>query len=69
MRFLSVQALRNPSRFLRELAQQKDLVLTVNGKPITMLVRVERGDLEETVRAVRQGEGAAGAIADATPSV
>jgi len=54
MRFLSVRDLRNPSRFLRELAQEKDLVLTVNGKPIAMLLRVERGDLEEMVRAVRQ---------------
>ena len=54
MRFLSVRDLRNPSRFLRELAQQKDLVLTVNGKPIAVLLRVERGDLEETVRTVRQ---------------
>ena len=54
MKFLSVRALRNLSRFRRELAQQKDLVLTVNGKPVAVLVRVVRGNLEETVRAVRQ---------------
>jgi hypothetical protein len=54
MRFLSPRDLGNPSRFLRELAQQKDLVLTADGKPIAMLLRVEAGDLEKTVRAVRQ---------------
>jgi hypothetical protein len=54
MKFLSTRELRNRPGFVRELAQKEDLVLTVNGKPIAMLLGVEEGELEETVRAVRQ---------------
>lgn len=54
MKFLSTRELRNRPGFVRELAQKDDLVLTVNGKPIAMLLGVEEGELEETVRAVRQ---------------
>lgn len=54
MQFLSTRELRNRPSFVRELAQKEDLILTVNGKPIAMLLGVEEGELEETVRAVRQ---------------
>jgi len=54
MKFLSTRELRNRPGFVRELAQKEDLVLTVNGKPIAMLLGVEEDELEETVRAVRQ---------------
>ena len=54
MKFLSTRELRNRPGFVRELAQKEDLVLTVNGKPIAMLLGFEEGELEETVRAVRQ---------------
>ncbi len=54
MKFLSTRDLRNRPGFVRELAQKEDLVLTVNGKPIAMLLGVEEGELEETVRAIRQ---------------
>ena len=54
MKFLSTRELRNRPSFVRELAQKEDLILTVNGKPIAMLLGVEEGELEETVLAVRQ---------------
>lgn len=54
MKFLSTRDLRNRPGFVRELAQKEDLVLTVNGKPIAMLLGVEEGELEETARAIRQ---------------
>ena len=54
MKFLSTRELRNRPGFVRELAKNEDLVLTVNGKPIAMLLGVEEDELEETVRAIRQ---------------
>ena len=54
MKFLSTRELRKRPGFVRELAKNEDLVLTVNGKPIAMLLGVEEDELEETVRAIRQ---------------
>lgn len=54
MKFLSTRDLRNRPGYVRELAQKDDLVLTVNGKPIALLLGLEDDDLEETARVVRQ---------------
>ena len=54
MKFLSTRDLRNRPGYVRELAQKEDLVLTVNGKPIALLLGLEDDDLEETARVVRQ---------------
>ena len=34
--------------------RKEDLVLTANGKPVALLLRIEEDDFEETLRAVRQ---------------
>lgn len=54
MKFLSTRDLRNRPGYVRDLAQEDDLVLTANGKPIAILVGVRDDDLEETARAIRQ---------------
>lgn len=54
MKFLSARDLRNRPGYVRELAQKDDLVLTVSGKPIALLVGVKEDELEEATRAVRQ---------------
>jgi prevent-host-death family protein len=54
MKFLSTRELRNNPGHVRKLAQKEDLVLTVNGKPIAMLLGVEEDSLEETALAIRQ---------------
>jgi antitoxin (DNA-binding transcriptional repressor) of toxin-antitoxin stability system len=54
MKFLSTRELRNRPGYVRDLAQNDDLVLTVNGKPIAILIGVPDDDFEETARAIRQ---------------
>ena len=54
MKYLSTRDLRNRPGYVRELAQNDDLVLTANGKPIAILVGVEDDEFEETARAIRQ---------------
>lgn len=56
MKFLSTRELRNRPGYVRDLAQEDELVLTANGKPIAILLRVEEGELEETARVVRQAK-------------
>jgi prevent-host-death family protein len=56
MKFLSTRELRNRPGYVRELAQKDDLVLTVNGLPIAILLGVEEDELEETARAIRQAK-------------
>jgi prevent-host-death family protein len=56
MKFLSTRELRNRPGYVRNLAQEDDLVLTVNGKPIAILLGVEEDELEETARAIRQAK-------------
>ena len=54
MKFLSTRELRNRPGYVRELAQQDELVLTANGKPVAILVGVQDDDFEETAYAIRQ---------------
>ena len=56
MKFLSTRELRNRPGYVRELAQEDDLVLTANGKPVALLLGVAEGELEETARAIRQAK-------------
>ena len=56
MKFLSTRDLRNRPGHVRKLAQQDDLVLTANGKPIAILVGVKDDEFEETARAIRQAK-------------
>lgn len=53
MKFVSVRTLRNRPGTVKELVQREDLVLTVNGEPIGIVVGV-RNDFEQAFRIVRQ---------------
>lgn len=54
MKFLSTRELRNRPGHVRELVRDDDLVLTVNGKPIAILLGIEEDELEAATRAIRQ---------------
>lgn len=56
MKFVSTRELRNRPGLVRELAQEEELVLTANGKPVALLVGVAEGELEETARALRSAK-------------
>jgi len=44
---VSTREHRNLPGFVRELAQNEDLALTTDGKPIAILLGIENEDLEE----------------------
>ncbi|MBI2502159.1 MAG: type II toxin-antitoxin system Phd/YefM family antitoxin [Candidatus Latescibacteria bacterium] len=55
MRFVSVRELRGKSAAIwKELAEEKDLVVTSNGKPIALLSATSEELLEESLVAVRR---------------
>ena len=55
MRFVSVRELRNQSALVwKVLSEEKDLVITSNGKPIALLSAMVEEDLEVSLGAVRR---------------
>jgi hypothetical protein len=54
MKFISGRDLRNRPGLIQDLVNKEDLVLTANGKPIAIMLRLEEDDFEETLRAIRQ---------------
>ena len=55
MRFVSVRELRGRSAAVwKELTEEKDLVITSNGKPIALLSAMSEETLEESLAAVRR---------------
>ena len=55
MEFVTVRDLRGqPGRVWQLLAEEKELVVTSNGRPIAVLSSVEGADLEQTLGAVRR---------------
>ena len=55
MRFVTVRDLRNRSAEVwRELAEQREMVVTNNGKPIAVLASVSEATLEESLGAFRR---------------
>jgi hypothetical protein len=54
MKFISGRDLRNRPGLIQDLVNKEDLVLTANGKPIAIMLRIEEDDFEETLRAIRQ---------------
>jgi antitoxin (DNA-binding transcriptional repressor) of toxin-antitoxin stability system len=55
MKFISVRDLRNtPSEVWDALEEGGDLVLTANGRPRALVVRVDEDDLDSTVIALRR---------------
>lgn len=64
MRFISVRELRGQSAAVwRILANEKDLVVTSNGKPIAVLSETSEEQLEESLRAVRRARAQAAVAA------
>ena len=70
MRFVSVRELRGKSAAIwRELAEEKDLVVTSNGKPIALLSATSEEMLEESLVAVRRARALAAVTAMQQASV
>lgn len=64
MRFISVRELRGQSAAVwRTLADEKDLVVTSNGKPIAVLSETSEEQLEESLRVVRRARAQAAVAA------
>ena len=64
MRFVSVRELRGRSAAVwRTLADEKDLVVTSNGKPIAVLSATSEERLEESLRAIRRARAQAAVAA------
>lgn len=64
MRFVSVRELRGKSAAIwKELAAEKDLVVTSNGKPIALLSATSEELLEESLVAVRRARALAAVTA------
>ena len=69
MRFISVRELRGRSAAVwKTLADEKELVITSNGKPIAVLSATSEERLEESLEAVRRAraQAAVAAIQDAS---
>ncbi|HOW88275.1 MAG TPA: type II toxin-antitoxin system Phd/YefM family antitoxin [Candidatus Omnitrophota bacterium] len=55
MRFVSVRDLRGrPAQIWKQLARFKDMVLTLNGKPIAIISSTSEDQLEENLAEVRK---------------
>ena len=59
MKVLSVRELRNRPGQVREMVSGEQVVLTVNGKPVAILLGVGEGDLEETHALLRRSRAQA----------
>ena len=55
MRFLSVRDLRGKSAEVwKDLAEEREMVVTSNGRPVAILAAVNESNLEESLSAFRQ---------------
>ena len=55
MRFLTVRDLRTKSAEVwRSLSQEKEMVVTSNGRPVAILSSVAEGNVEMSLQAIRQ---------------
>jgi antitoxin (DNA-binding transcriptional repressor) of toxin-antitoxin stability system len=55
MKFISVRDLRGKSAQLwKELPQEREMVITSNGRPIAILAAISESNLEESLAAFRQ---------------
>ena len=64
MRFVSVRELRERSASIwKALGEEKDMVITSNGKPIALLSATSGESLEESLRALRRARAQAAAAA------
>jgi len=61
MKFVPTRALRiNPGEVWRLLRQERDLVITSNGKPVGVLTLADEDSLEDVLATLRQGRAQAG---------
>lgn len=64
MRFVSVRELRERSASIwKALVEEKDMVITSNGKPIALLSATSGESLEESLSAIRRARAQAAATA------
>ena len=64
MRFISVRELRGKSALIwQELTEEKDMVVTSNGKPIAILSNTSEDTLEESLAAIRRARALAAVTA------
>lgn len=64
MRFISVRELRGKSAEIwRALSQEREMVVTSNGKPLAILSFVDEATLEESLAAIRQARAVAAVTA------
>ena len=64
MRFVSIRELRNQTAVVwKALADEKDVVITSNGKPIALLSAMEEENLEASLTAIRQARAQAATTA------
>lgn len=55
MEFITVRDLRvHPGQVWERLAEQQDIVVTSNGRPIALLTRISEDEVEETLTALRR---------------
>ena len=55
MKFLTVRDLRNKSAAVwRDLATEKELIVTSSGRPVAILSAVSEASLEDSLRAIRR---------------
>ena len=55
MEFITVRDLRvRPGQVWDRLAQQQDIIVTSNGRPIALLTRISEDEVEETLIALRR---------------
>jgi prevent-host-death family protein len=60
MEFVTIRDLRlKPSEVWDKLRQQRELVLTSNGRPVAVIAGVREDDVEETVAALRRARAQA----------
>jgi len=60
MKFISVRDFRSKTgEFWKSLEQERDLILTNNGKPVAIVSSVRETDLEYSLKAVRQARALA----------
>lgn len=55
MKFLSVRELRgNSARVWRDLPDEREMIVTSNGRPVALLTAVDEGSVEQSLAAWRQ---------------
>ena len=55
MKFISVRDLRtSPAQVWKKLTEEKEMVITNNGRPIALLTPISDENLEETISAMRR---------------